>query len=61
MELTFDKNVFLADLRNGSISGELEAVEAGQLGDLPLLLGRRHVGGMEMYDLSCWYQRAGCK
>jgi hypothetical protein len=38
MELTFDKNVFLADLRNGSISGELEAVEASQLGDLPLLL-----------------------
>jgi CYTH domain-containing protein len=42
--LTLDKDVFLADLRNGSVSSELEAVEARQLSDLPLLLGRRHVG-----------------
>jgi len=42
-ELTFDKDIILADLRDGSISGELESVKAGKLGDLPLLLSRRHV------------------
>ena len=43
MELTFDKDIFLADLRHGSIGGELETIKAGELGDLPLLLGRRHL------------------
>jgi len=61
-ELTFDKDILLADLRHRSISGELEAVEAGQLGDLPLLLGRRHVEGIRVYDLSLLVsKKAGSK
>jgi hypothetical protein len=52
-ELTLDKDIFLADLRDRCISGELEAVEAGQLGDLPLLLGRSHVEDIRVCDRSC--------
>jgi hypothetical protein len=42
-QLTLDKNVVLADLRHGSISGELQAIEASELSNGPLLLSRRHV------------------
>jgi len=42
-EHTFDKDIFLANLRDGGISGELEAVKAVKLLDSPLLLSRRHV------------------
>lgn len=58
-DLTLDKNIFLADLRDGGISGELKAVEAGQLGDLPLLLGRRHVEGIRL--CGCSIQSDGCR
>lgn len=37
-ELTFDKDIFLADLRDGGVVVELETVKAVKLGDLPLLL-----------------------
>lgn len=40
--LTLDQDVLLADLRNGSVGGELEAVKAVGVGDGPLLHGGRH-------------------
>jgi len=42
-EHTLDKNIVLADLGHRCISGELQAIEASELSDSPLLLSRRHV------------------
>lgn len=52
VRLTFDKDIFLANLRDGSIGGELETVKAVKLGDLPLLLGRRHAEKIRRFDIS---------